>query len=128
AFAPKEAPTDSTVVALHDFPAGSLDAVAVYTQPGRYALVVYEGYGTTGKGIARDAHEEDDYCSAADAKPDALPFQRRALPIDHPHDVDWFRFSSAGGFCQARTTAPASSTAHPSGIDPHRSRVANHSR
>src|SRR5205807_812899 len=54
AFAPKEAPADSTVVALHDFPAGSLDAIAVYSQPGRYALAVYEGYGTTGKGITRD--------------------------------------------------------------------------
>src|SRR6266513_349161 len=61
AFGPKDALADSTVVALHDFPAGSLDAIAVYSQPGRYALVVYEGYGTTGKGIVRDAHEEDDY-------------------------------------------------------------------
>src|SRR5207244_3055919 len=84
-----------------------LDAVTVYTQPGRYALVVYEGYGTTGKGIVRDAHEEDDYCSAADAKPDALPFQSSALTIDNPHDVDWIRFSFAGGFFQARTTPPA---------------------
>src|SRR5207253_884975 len=125
AFAPKEAPADSTVVALHDFPAGSLDAVAVYTQPGRYALVVYEGYGTTGKGIVRDAHEEDDYCSAADAKPDTLPFQSSALTIDNPHDVDWFRFSFAGGFFQARTTAPASSTADPSDIDLYLLRVPN---
>src|SRR5207244_1782045 len=113
AFAPKEAPADSTVVALHDFPAGSLDAVTVYTQPGRYALVVYEGYGTTGKGIVRDAHEEDDYCSAADAKPDALPFQSSALTIDNPHDVDWFRFSFPGGFFQPRPTRPASSTRDP---------------
>src|SRR6266566_1172 len=115
----------STVVARHDFPAGSLDAVAVYTQPGRYALVVYEGYGTTGKGIVRDAHEEDDYCSAADAKPDALPFQNSALTIDNPHDVDWFRFSFPGGFFQARTTAPASSTADPSDIDLYLLRVPN---
>src|SRR5947208_10367206 len=35
AFGPKEALADSTVVALHDFPAGSLDAVAVYSQRGR---------------------------------------------------------------------------------------------
>src|SRR2546421_8327918 len=118
AFGPKEAAADSTVVALHDFPAGSLDAIAVYSQPGRYALLVYEGYGTTGKGIVRDAHEEDDYCNAADAKPDPLPFQSAALTIDNPHDVDWFRFSfaSAGPF-QARTTAPASSAADPSDID-----------
>jgi len=125
AFAPKEAPADSTVVALHDFPAGSLDAVAVYRALGRYALVVYEGYGTTGKGIVRDAHEEDDYCSAADAKPDTLPFQSSALTIDNPHDVDWFRFSFAGGFFQARTTAPASSTADPSDIDLYLLRVPN---
>jgi len=125
AFAPKEAPADSTVVALHDFPAGSLDAIAVYSQPGRYALAVYEGYGTTGKGITRDAHEEDDYCSAADAKPDALPFQSSALTIDNPHDVDWFRFSFPGGFFQARTTAPASSTADPSDIDLYLLRVPN---
>src|SRR5438034_471677 len=54
AFGPKEAPAESTVVALHDFPAGSLDAIAVYNQPGRYALVVYEGYGTNGKGVVRE--------------------------------------------------------------------------
>src|SRR6266850_3012083 len=107
AFAPKEAPADSTVVALHDSPAGSLDAIAVYSQPGRYALVVYEGYGTTGKGIVRDAHEEDDYCTAADAKPETLPFSDGTLTIDNPHDVDWFRFSFTGGAFQARTTAPA---------------------
>src|SRR6266568_4377276 len=89
AFAPKEAPADSTVVALHDFPAGSLDAVAAYTQP------------------------------------DALPFQSSALTIDNPHDVDWFRFSFAGGFFQARTTAPASSTADPSDIDLYLLRVPN---
>ena len=125
AFGPKEAPAESTVVALHDFPAGSLDAIAVYNQPGRYALVVYEGYGTTGKGIVRDAHEEDDYCTAADAKPDPLPFQSATLTIDNPHDVDWFRFSFPGGFFQARTTAPASAVADPSDIDLYLLRVPN---
>ena len=123
AFGPKEAPADSTVVALHDFPAGSLDAIAVYGQPGRYALVVYEGYGTTGKGIVRDGHEEDDYCTAADAKPDALPFRDGTLTIDNPHDVDWFRFSFPGGAFEARTTAAASTTADPSDIDLYLLRV-----
>src|SRR5947207_2272739 len=123
AFGPKEAPAESTVVALHDFPAGSLDAIAVYNQPGRYALVVYEGYGTTGKGIVRDAHEEDDYCTAADAKPDPLPFQSATLTIDNPHDVDWFRFSFPGGAFEARTTAAASTTADPSDIDLYLLRV-----
>ena len=123
AFGPKEAAADSTVVALHDFPAGSLDAIAVYSQPGRYALLVYEGYGTTGKGIVRDAHEEDDYCTAADAKPETLPFSDGTLTIDNPHDVDWFRFSFAGGAFQARTAAPASATADPSDIDLYLLRV-----
>jgi hypothetical protein len=123
AFGPKEAPAESTVVALHDFPAGSLDAIAVYSQPGRYALVAYAGYGTTGKGIARDAHEEDDYCAAADAKPETLPFSDGTLTIDNPHDVDWFRFSFTGGAFQARTAAPASATADPNDIDLYLLRV-----
>jgi hypothetical protein len=123
AFGPKEAPADSTVVALHDFPAGVLDAIAVYSQPGRYALTVYEGYGTTGKGIIRDAHEEDDYCNAADAKPETLPFQDGTLTIDNPHDVDWFRFSFSGGAFQAHTTAPAAGAADPSDIDLYLLRV-----
>src|SRR5438445_628995 len=57
--------------------------------------------------------------------PDALPFQSSALTLDNPHDVDWFRFSFAGGFFQARTTAPASSTADPSDIDLYLLRVPN---
>ena len=122
AFAPKERPSDSTVVALKNFPAGNLDAIAIYRQFGRYALSVAEGYAVA-KGITRDAHEEDDYCNAADAKPDPLPFQSATLTIDNPHDVDWFRFSFTGGLFQARTTAPASSVADPSDIDLYLLRV-----
>jgi pre-peptidase len=100
-FAPQQAPSESTIVALKDFPAGALHAIGVYTQPGRYALSVSEGYATTGKGITRDAHEEDDYCNAADAKRVVLsattPEFRYALTIDNPHDVDWFRFYFPGG-------------------------------
>lgn len=118
AFAPKEGPSDSTVVALKDFPAGRLDAITIYTQPGRYALRVSEGYGVTGKGITRDGHEEDDYCNAADAKPAGLPFQNATLTIDNPHDVDWFRFSFAGGVgFRVRTAAPSSALADTSDID-----------
>jgi hypothetical protein len=106
------------VVALHDYPAGNLDAIAIYSQPGRYALSVIEGYATTGKGITRDAHEEDDYCDAADAKPETLPFRSTALTVDNPHDVDWFRFSSAGALSfRVRTTAPPSAATDPSDID-----------
>ncbi len=126
AFGPKEAPAESTVVALHDYPPGALHAIAVYAQPGRYALTVAEGYATTGKGIARDAHEEDDYCNAADAKPEALPFRNMGLTIDNPHDVDWFRFSFAGGLSfRVRTTAPSSSAADPSDIDVYLLKVPN---
>src|SRR5439155_7077716 len=72
AFGPKEAPAESTIVALHDFADTALDAVAVYSREGRYALTVLEGYVTADKRIVRDAHEEDDYCDAADAKPVSL--------------------------------------------------------
>ncbi|MGH7547065.1 MAG: Ig-like domain-containing protein [Gemmatimonadales bacterium] len=118
AFDPKEAPAESTVVALKDFPAGALDAIAVYTQPGRYALSVAEGYAVTGKGIVRDSHEEDDYCNAADAKPEVLPF-RDTLTIDNPHDVDWFRFSFPGGLqsLRVRTEALSSAAADSNDID-----------
>lgn len=96
-FAPKEAPSESTVVALKDFPAGALDAIAVYTQPGRYALSVGAYYAVAGKGINRDAHEEDDFCNAADAKRVVLaPSYSDMLTIDNPHDVDWIRFTVPG--------------------------------
>jgi hypothetical protein len=120
AFEPDEAPSESTVVALKDFPDSVLHVIGAYTQPGRYALSVVEDYLVTGKGITRDSHEEDDYCNAVDP-PDrpltALPLQDATLTIDNPHDVDWFRFSFPGGAFQARTTAPASASGEPSDID-----------
>src|SRR5947199_28468 len=69
AFGPKEAPAESTVVAFHNFADTALDAIAVYTREGRYALTVVEGYALTDKRLQRDAHEEDNFCDAADAKP-----------------------------------------------------------
>lgn len=125
AFAPKEAPAESTVVALHDYPPGPLHVITGYAQPGRYALTVVEGYVTTGKGMVRDAHEEDDYCNAADAKPTALPFRDATMTIDNPHDIDWFRFSFTGGSFIARTSAPQVSTADTSDIDLYLLRVPN---
>ena len=126
AFSPKEAPAESTVVALRDHPAGDLDAISIYTQPGRYALAVLEGYATTGKGIARDVHEEDDYCNAADTKPAALPFRDATLTIDNAHDVDWFRFSFQGGpGFRVRTAAPPSAFGDSSDIDVYLLRFPN---
>lgn len=127
AFAPKEAAAESTIVALHDYPAGALHAVAIYGQPGRYALTVAEGYGTAGKGIDRDQHEEDDYCNAADVKPASLPFRDGTLTIDNAHDVDWFRFSFPGGLqsLRVRTAAPPSTFADSSDIDVYLLRFPN---
>ena len=110
---------------MRNFPAGSLHAIAVYGQPGRYALTVVEDYVVAGKGIQRDSHEEDDYCNAADGKPASLPFQHGSLTIDNAHDVDWFRFDFTGGAFQARTTAPTSAAADSSDIDLYLLRVPN---
>src|SRR5207244_6940890 len=66
AFRPKEAAAESTFVAFHDFPAGSVDAITIYGQPGRYSLTVAEGYALSDPRIPRDAHEEDNYCDAAE--------------------------------------------------------------
>ena len=108
AFGPKEAPAESTIVALHDFADTALDAISVYTREGRYALTVLVGYVTADKRIGRDAHEEDDYCDAADAKPVSLtPSYSDTLTIDDPHDVDWFRFSFPGGLQSLRVRTAA---------------------
>ncbi len=97
AFAPKEAPSESTVVALKGFPAGSLDAIAVYAHSGRYSLAVSEGYALSDPRIPRDAHEEDNYCTAVDLRVDTLsPQFLDTLAIENPHDVDWFRFHVPG--------------------------------
>jgi hypothetical protein len=121
AFAPKEATSESTFVAFTAFPAGLVDAIAVYTQPGRYALAVAEGYALSDPRIGRDAHEEDNYCDAADAKPDTLnPQVLDTLAIENPHDVDWFRVHVPGtvaSLVRFRTAARPFATADSSDID-----------
>jgi hypothetical protein len=123
AFAPDQTPSESTVVALKDFPAAALHAIASYTRRGRYTLSVVEEYIVAGKGITFDSHEEDDYCDAADSNATALPFRDSTLTIDNPHDVDWFRFSFPGGTFQASTIGSASASGKPSDIDLYLLRV-----
>ena len=96
AFAPPETQPESTIVALRGMPAGRLHALALYSQPGRYGLAVFEGYITSNPSIPRDKHEEDDFCDAADARGLAVTMPggtlRDTLTIDNPHDIDWIRF------------------------------------
>ncbi len=103
AFGPKERAPDSSVAAFRGYPAGSLDGIAVYGREGRYALTVLEGYVTADKRIPRDAHEEDNYCDAADSK--RIPLAANVdhvdtLAIENAHDVDWFRFNVPGTSAQ----------------------------
>jgi hypothetical protein len=93
-FTPPEANGDSTIVAFKNLPAGALDAVAIYTVPGRYGLSVWAGYVSE---LPVDAHEDDNSCNAADLR-DTLqsPF-RDTLTIENPHDVDWIRFHYTQG-------------------------------
>jgi len=96
AFSPPQTQPESTIVALRAMPAGVLHALALYTQPGRYGLAVLEGYVTSDPTVPRDAHEEDDFCDAGDARGLAATLPgggyRATLTIDNPHDVDWIRF------------------------------------
>src|SRR6266446_3541287 len=96
AFEPAETQPESTIVALRGMPPGGLHALALYTQPGRYGLAVFEGYVTSDPNVPRDAHEEDDFCDAADARGPAVVLPtgsfRNTLTIDNPHDIDWIRF------------------------------------
>src|SRR2546427_3326507 len=96
AFEPAETQPESTIVALRGMPPGGLHALALYSQPGRYGLAVFEGYVTRDPNVPRDAHEEDDFCDAADARPLAVTLPggtfRDTLTIDNPHDIDWIRF------------------------------------
>src|SRR5438093_2089051 len=100
AFEPPELQPESTIVALRGMPAGRLHALALYTQPGRYGLAVFEGYVTSDPTVPRDAHEEDDFCDADDARGLAVTMPggsfRDTLTIDNPHDIDWIRFSVTG--------------------------------
>jgi len=96
AFEPAETQPESTIVALRGMPSGRLHALALYSQPGRYGLAVFEGYITSDPTVPRDAHEEDDFCDAADARGLAVTLPggtfRDTLTIDNPHDIDWIRF------------------------------------
>jgi len=96
AFEPPEAQPESTIVALRGMPAGRLHALSLYSQPGRYGLAVFEGYITSDPTVPRDAHEEDDFCDAADARGLAVAIPsgslRDTLTIDNAHDIDWIRF------------------------------------
>src|SRR5882762_879184 len=96
AFEPAETQPESTIVALRGMPPGGLHALASYSQPGRYGLAVFEGYVTSDPNVPRDAHEEDDFCDAADARGLAVVLPagsfRDTLTIDNPHDIDWIRF------------------------------------
>jgi hypothetical protein len=95
-FEPAEIQPESTIVALRGMPPGDLHALALYSQPGRYGLAVFEGYVTSDPNVPRDAHEEDDFCDAADARGLAVVLPagsfRDTLTIDNPHDIDWIRF------------------------------------
>ncbi|MEX2155358.1 MAG: hypothetical protein WD773_00825 [Gemmatimonadales bacterium] len=95
-FQPAELQPESTIVALAGMPAGALHAIAFYAQPARYGLAVIEGYVTSNPAVPRDAHEEDDFCDAADARGSAATIPatrfRDTLTIDNPHDVDWIAF------------------------------------
>lgn len=114
-FEPAELPPESTVVALAGMPAGFLHALSVYTQPGRYGLGVFEGYITTDPNVPRDAHEEDDFCNAADARGLAVTLPagsfRDTLTIDNAHDIDWIRFRLSSGNVTIKTTSLGSATA-----------------
>jgi hypothetical protein len=93
-FAPPEAVGDSTLVAFKNAPAGALDAIAIYSTPGRYGLGVIAGYQSE---LPADAHEDDNSCNAADVRDtEPAPF-RDTLAIENPHDVDWIRFHYTNG-------------------------------
>lgn len=114
-FDPVELQPESTVVALAGMPAGFMHALSVYTQPGRYGLGVFEGYITTDPNVPRDAHEEDDFCNAADARGLAVALPagsfRDTLTIDNAHDIDWIRFRLSSGNLTIKTEAITSAAA-----------------
>ncbi len=120
-FEPAESRPESTVVALRGMPAGGLHALALYSQPGRYGLAVFEGYIADPR-VGRDAHEEDDFCDAADARGLAVTLPagslRDTLTIDNAHDIDWIRFRVNSLTTVTMKIAPlASVTTDPSDVD-----------
>ncbi|HMH81396.1 MAG TPA: hypothetical protein VK531_00890 [Gemmatimonadales bacterium] len=114
-FKVSEAVGDSTIMAFKSVPSGSLDAIAVYTVPGRYGLQVWSEYRSE---LPPDAHEDDNSCNAADLR-DTLqsPF-RDTLTIENPHDVDWirFHFTQGGLGSTARVRLHAFPAAHPDSL------------
>jgi hypothetical protein len=123
AFEPAETQPESTVVALRGMPPGRLHALALYSQPGRYGLAVFEGYVTSDPNVPRDGHEEDDFCEAADARGLAVTVPpgtfRDTLTIDNPHDIDWIRFrvSSLGNVTIQMASLTAATAVDSSDID-----------
>jgi len=120
-FSPAEAQPESTVVALHGMPAGRLHALSIYSQPGRYGLAVFEGYAADPR-VGRDAHEEDDFCDAADARGIAVILPagslRDTLTIDNAHDIDWIRFRVSSLSTVTLKIAPLTSvTSDPTDVD-----------
>ena len=93
-FSPPELTGDSTIVAFKGLTLDSLDAIAVYTQPGRYGLVVVDSFQAE---LRADSHEDDNSCNAADARgaqPVGTVGFRDSLAIENPHDIDWIRFTA----------------------------------
>ncbi|HVH67951.1 MAG TPA: Ig-like domain-containing protein [Gemmatimonadales bacterium] len=93
-FSPPELTGDSTIVAFKGLTVDSLDAIAVYTQPGRYGLVVVDSFQAE---LPADTHEDDNSCNAADsrgAQPVGTTGFRNSLAIENPHDIDWIRFTA----------------------------------
>ncbi len=92
-FSPDELTADSTIVAFKGLTLDSLDAIAVYTQPGRYGLVVVDSFQAE---LPSDAHEDDNSCNAADLRgvQSAQTGFRDTLAIENPHDIDWIRFTA----------------------------------
>ncbi len=122
-FKPRQRVLGSMIVALGASGVGTrpfgigprLHHVLGYDLEGVYELAVVEKYVVTHPSIPRDAHEEDDYCDAAEPSPDpalVLPF-RDTLTIDNPNDVDWFRIVGAGQSVRIRTAAIGAPLAPP---------------
>ena len=114
-FRPAVAPSDTFIVALARLPAGSIDLISAYAQQGRYAMAVFDGYGTIDTRVTPDRFEENDICHFADenfADPAlridlATPFAER-LTIDNPNEIDWLRVrvpGTVGTFVTVRTVA-----------------------
>lgn len=126
-FRPAVAPSDTFMVALRRLPAGSIDLISVYAQQGRYAMAVFDGYGTLDTRIQPDRFEENDICHFADENFQdpalridlATPFSDH-LTIDNPNEIDWLRVRVPGSiatFVTVRTAAVSLDGADRSDID-----------